>query len=99
VLPRDFCESGAFGSSTGGGAGVSSSSSGEETSPRLETTESLPIVDCREGLEELAVGVGDAGILRGPWDGLSDIGREASVGDGKFWMTFSSSLLVRIAAV
>lgn len=61
VLPRDFCERGAFGSGTEGGVGVSSNSSGEETSPRLETTDSLPAVDWREGLEEAAVGVGDAG--------------------------------------
>jgi hypothetical protein len=64
VLPRDFCDNGAFGNVTEGGVGVSVKSSGEDTSPRLETLDSLPVVDWREGLEEVAVGVGEAGIVR-----------------------------------
>lgn len=84
MLPRDFCESGALGNGADGGVGVSEKSSGEETSPRPDTIESLPAVDCRDGLDDVAVGVGDAGTLRA-LGGLSAGGREeASVGEGKF---------------
>ena len=76
VLPRDFCDRGAFGNVAEGGVGVSVKSSGEDTSPRLDTADSLPAVDWREGLEEVAVGVGEAGMVRGPETTFSAAGRE-----------------------
>jgi hypothetical protein len=76
VLPRDFWDRGAFGKVAEGGVGVSVRSSGEDTSPRLETPDSLPAVDCREGFEEVAVGVGEAGMARGTGACLSVAARE-----------------------
>lgn len=83
VLPRDFWASGVFGIITED-AGVSVTSSGEDASPRAETPDSLPEFDWREGLDEVAVGVGEAGIVRGTAVCFSVAGREASVGDGRF---------------
>ena len=85
VLPRDLWDSGAFEIVTEDGAGVSVKSSGEDTSPRVETPDSLPAVDWRDGLDEVAVGVGEAGIVRETAVCFSVASREeASVGDGKF---------------
>jgi hypothetical protein len=86
VLPRDFWDKGGFGN---GGVVVSVKSSGEDTSARVEMPDSLPVpvvdwpaVDWRE---DAAVGVGEAGIVRGTEGSFSVAGREeVSVGDGKF---------------
>lgn len=74
------------------GGDVIPSSSGDETS----LDDWVFIVDCLE--PEDVVGVGDRGSLLGR--DLSGTGRGGggSKGDGKFWITSKSSLLVRRAA-
>lgn len=93
VLPRDFCDKGGFGNGADG-VGVSVISSAE-LSVRLESTDSLPGADGREGVDVGTGGVGEEATVR-EVGGLSEAGR-GSAGEGKLWITFNRSLLVRIA--
>lgn len=92
VLPRDFCDRGGFGTGPDCGVGVSVRSS-EELSVRLDSTDSLPVADDREGAD--VGGVGEEATVR-EVAGLSETGC-CSGGEGKLWITLSRSWLVRIA--
>jgi hypothetical protein len=70
----------------------------EGVSGKTSKDSSFANVDALEGTAE-PVGVGDTGAVRVD-DAFSTVPRGGpSAGEGRFWITFNRSLLVRIAAV